>query len=108
LAGLVAGGPDVPHTGGGDIARGSSLFLESCAACHSWSGDGGAMYHREAPDLHGSTAQQIADAVRAGPGQMPAFGAAALTDQQLADLVRYVRYLQRPDDRGGAALHHLG
>jgi hypothetical protein len=39
---------------------------------------------------------------------MPRFGAAALTPRQLDSLVRYVRYLDRPDDRGGNPLWHLG
>ena len=51
---------------------------------------------------------QIAEAVRVGPGTMPAFGAAALTDPQLDDVVAYVRYLDRPKDRGGQPLWHLG
>ena len=39
---------------------------------------------------------------------MPAFGQAALTDNQLNDLAAYVRYLDHPDDRGGEPLWHLG
>jgi ubiquinol-cytochrome c reductase cytochrome c subunit len=39
---------------------------------------------------------------------MPAFGTAALTDGQLADLVAYVRYLDHPKDRGGWNIWHLG
>jgi hypothetical protein len=39
---------------------------------------------------------------------MPAFGEAALTDEQLAGVVAYVRYLKEPDDRGGEPLWHLG
>jgi ubiquinol-cytochrome c reductase cytochrome c subunit len=79
-----------------------------CAACHAWSGDGGALLQREAPSIHPASALEIAEAVRAGPGNMPAFGRAALDDRQLQSLVRYVRYLDHPDDRGGAPLWHLG
>ena len=39
---------------------------------------------------------------------MPAFGEAALTHSQLESLVRYVRYLDRADDRGGLPLWHIG
>jgi hypothetical protein len=39
---------------------------------------------------------------------MPAFGQAALDDHQLESLVRYVRTLDHPDDRGGSSLWHLG
>ncbi|MCU1376156.1 MAG: cytochrome c class, partial [Actinomycetia bacterium] len=106
---LVAdGGPSIPTVGPGDVAAGGVLYRESCAACHSWSGEGGALLHREAPPLQAATPVQVAEAVRTGPGQMPAFGTAALTDQQLDDLTRYVAYVQQPDDRGGLALGHVG
>jgi ubiquinol-cytochrome c reductase cytochrome c subunit len=106
---LVAdGGPPIPTIGPGNIAAGGSLFRENCAACHSWSGEGGALLHREAPPLKDSTPVQIAEAIVAGPGQMPAFGAAALTHQQLEDLTRYVEYVQNPKDRGGLPLGYLG
>jgi ubiquinol-cytochrome c reductase cytochrome c subunit len=39
---------------------------------------------------------------------MPAFGRAAIDDAQLQSLVRYVRYLDHPDDRGGAPFWHVG
>jgi ubiquinol-cytochrome c reductase cytochrome c subunit len=39
---------------------------------------------------------------------MPRFGTAALTDQQLQSVVRYVRYLRNPTDRGGNSLGHIG
>lgn len=101
-------GPDIPHVGEGEIAAGGELFRLQCAACHSWAGDGGALVRFQSPALHSATEVQIAEAVRVGPGQMPAFGDAALTDEQLADVVAYVRYLENPDDRGGEPLWHLG
>jgi ubiquinol-cytochrome c reductase cytochrome c subunit len=102
------GGPDIPHLVGGNLAEGGDLFRLQCAACHAWAGDGGALLRREAPALHASTPTQVAEAVRVGPGQMPAFGEAALTDDQVAAVVAYVRYLDEPRDRGGQALWHLG
>jgi ubiquinol-cytochrome c reductase cytochrome c subunit len=80
----------------------------NCAACHAWSGNGGALLHREAPPVHQATPTQIAEAVRGGPGNMPAFGQAALTDRQVDSIVRYVRYLDDPNDRGGSSLWHVG
>jgi ubiquinol-cytochrome c reductase cytochrome c subunit len=106
---LVAdGGPPIPVIGPGNIADGGNLFRENCAACHSWSGEGGALLHREAPPLKESTPVQVAEAIRVGPGQMPEFGAAALTHQQLDDLTRYVGYVQDPENRGGLPLAYLG
>ena len=103
-------GPPIPDLdlAAGDVAEGGTLYRLQCAACHAWSGDGGALLNREAPSLHPATPTQIAEAVRGGPGNMPRFGEAALTHDQLQSLVRYVRYLDDPDDRGGNPLWHLG
>ena len=46
--------------------------------------------------------------MRVGPGSMPGFGAAAITDEDLNSVVAYVRYLDHPKDRGGQPLWHLG
>lgn len=108
---LVArGGPPIPSvdSANASTARGGSIFRLQCAACHAWAGDGGALLRREAPALHAATPTQIAEAVRVGPAAMPPFGAAALDDAQLADVVAYVRYLDRPEDRGGWSIWHLG
>jgi ubiquinol-cytochrome c reductase cytochrome c subunit len=104
------GGAPIPDIdpASGDLAAGGTLFRLQCAACHAWSGDGGALLDREAPSTHPATSLQIAEAVRGGPGNMPRFGAAALTNRQLDSLVRYVRYLDHADDRGGSPLWHLG
>jgi ubiquinol-cytochrome c reductase cytochrome c subunit len=96
---------DLAHA---DLAQGGEMFRLQCAACHAWAGDGGALLHREAPALHRSTPVQVAEAVRVGPGVMPAFGQAALDDKQLDSVVAYVRYLAKPNDRGGEPLWHLG
>lgn len=107
---IAPGGPDVPSLDlrGAKLAAGGEVFRLQCAACHSWDGTGGALYGRQAPALHASTPTQIAEAVRTGPGQMPAFGTSAVPPDQLANLVAYVRYLDKPTDRGGAGLWHLG
>ena len=91
-----------------NVAMGGDVFRLQCAACHAWAADGGALLHREAPELHQATPTQIAEAVRVGPGNMPAFGQAAVDDRQLSDLAAYVRYLAHPEDRGGQPLWHLG
>ena len=92
----------------GDEAKGGELFRQQCAACHAWSGEGGALVRREAPSTHPANATQIAEAVRTGPGNMPAFGTAAIDDRDLDSLVAYTRYLAAPRDHGGEPLWHLG
>jgi ubiquinol-cytochrome c reductase cytochrome c subunit len=105
-------GPDGPPIPAVDLhaddAPGGEVFRLQCAACHAWAGDGGALLHREAPQLHDATPAQIGEAVRVGPGLMPAFGQAAMDDRQLDELIAYVRYLDHPEDRGGNPLWHLG
>jgi ubiquinol-cytochrome c reductase cytochrome c subunit len=110
IVGLAPGGVDIPvvRVEDGDIARGGELYRLQCAACHAWAGDGGALLHREAPSVKSATVTEIAEAVRAGPGSMPAFGAAALSDHELGSVVAYVRSLRHPEDRGGWAAWHLG
>jgi ubiquinol-cytochrome c reductase cytochrome c subunit len=103
------GGPPIPNMDSlANRAAGGEVFRLQCAACHAWAGDGGALLHREAPELHDATATQIGEAVRVGPGLMPAFGHAAIDDRQLDQLAAYVRYLAHPADRGGNPLWHLG
>jgi ubiquinol-cytochrome c reductase cytochrome c subunit len=110
VAGLTGPGPDIPRINGQSavVGRGLELFQEQCAACHAWGGDGGALLHREAPSLHQATPVQIAEAIRIGPGNMPAFGPAAISDADLQSVVNYVTYLDHPKDRGGNPLWHLG
>jgi ubiquinol-cytochrome c reductase cytochrome c subunit len=104
------GGPPIPdvHPRAGNVARGGELFRQQCAACHSWSGEGGALTDRKAPKVQPATPTQIAEAVRTGPTNMPRFGPAAIADDQLNSLVAYTLYLDNPRDRGGEPLWHLG
>jgi ubiquinol-cytochrome c reductase cytochrome c subunit len=107
---LAGGGPPIPDVdvAAGRLQQGGSIFRLNCAACHAWSGDGGALLNRAAPSVHPATDEQIAEAIRSGPGNMPAFGTAAITREQLDSVIRYVQHLDNPDDRGGLALGHLG
>jgi ubiquinol-cytochrome c reductase cytochrome c subunit len=104
-------GPELPELDldDADLATGGSIFRANCQACHSASGSGGALsYGRAAPRLASATPDQIAAAVRVGPGQMPTFGPDTLTSDELDDVVAYVRYLQHPDDPGGLPIGRTG
>jgi ubiquinol-cytochrome c reductase cytochrome c subunit len=91
-----------------NLARGATAYQLNCAACHDATGVGGALTTREAPRITNVPAQQVAEAIRIGPGTMPAFGTAAVNDRQLNDLTGYVRYLGHPDNRGGLSLGGIG
>jgi ubiquinol-cytochrome c reductase cytochrome c subunit len=110
VASIAPGGPNIPHVdlSHANLAVGGQTFRLQCAACHSWSGVGGALYQRDAPSLRAASATQIAEAVRTGPGQMPAFGTAAVPADQINALVAYLRYLDHPNNRGGQPLWYLG
>lgn len=104
-------GPPVPEVdpSQADLSHGGVLFRASCAACHSAAGIGGALsYGGYAPSLQQAEPRQIASAVRVGPGNMPQFGPQTFSDQEVADLVRYVRFLQDPPNPGGARLGGAG
>ncbi|HEY2429097.1 MAG TPA: cytochrome c [Acidimicrobiales bacterium] len=104
------GGPPIPTFAlHGDLVTGGDMYRTNCAACHGAVGAGAALAHGAyAPTLHKATPLQVAEAARAGPGNMPVFDPSTLGDGQLADIVSYVQYLHHPDDRGGAGLGWVG
>lgn len=112
-------GVPMPDPDAGDLAAGAELYLANCAACHSATGIGGALTSGEVvPDLRHASPVVVAEAMLVGPGcpntsrtcgvgegAMPRF---ELDARQVDAIVRYVRYLQRPVDEGGAAVGHVG
>ena len=104
-------GPELPSVTieGADVAAGGEIFRENCQACHSASGSGGALsYGRAAPSLHSATPEQMAAAVRVGPGPMPGFGETEVDEGGLDDLAAYVEYLREPEDPGGFPIGRIG
>jgi ubiquinol-cytochrome c reductase cytochrome c subunit len=105
--------PFVPavNTAKGDVADGAELFSLNCAACHTITGSGDALaYGTNAPSLNKKeiTAQQVAEAIRTGPANMPRF-TGNLSDAQVRDIVTYVtQYIQHPQDPGGFGLGGVG
>jgi ubiquinol-cytochrome c reductase cytochrome c subunit len=94
----------------GDAAAGRALFVANCAACHGVAGNGGSIgYGWVAPPLRGVTAQQLVEAVRAGPGVMPRFDPHGLSGAQLGDVVAYVELLnEHMPNAGGFGLGDIG
>ena len=104
-------GPPIPdvNIATGNLSQGGTLFRFNCAACHSSTGVGGALsYGSDAPSLKAATPQQMGEAMRTGPGQMPVFGPDTLSGHQVNSIARYVTYLQDPDDPGGFSLGRIG
>jgi mono/diheme cytochrome c family protein len=83
------GTKDAPKTAG-DVAAGQAVFQQHCNACHPGGGQGAG------PALRGRNIAEdrIRTVVRQGASGMPAFNANQINDQQLTNLVQYVRSLQ--------------
>jgi ubiquinol-cytochrome c reductase cytochrome c subunit len=108
---LGAGEPGIPvvNLQTANQSNGNDMFGLNCAGCHVITGTGDALANSAfAPSLYQASPTQIAEAIRTGPGNMPRFGPGTLSDQDVNDIVRYVTYLQRPANPGGAGLGHVG
>jgi ubiquinol-cytochrome c reductase cytochrome c subunit len=107
----LGAGPAIPDVdlASVDLARGGDLYRVNCASCHNWDGKGGALVGlANAAPLHSVPNLQVAEAIRIGPGTMPEFTQAQLSDMDLNDVVAYVDYLRTPQDVGGYGLAHWG
>ena len=88
-----------PH---GDDARGLSLFLRNCAGCHGMNGRGGFAPEIGNPVFQAAASDKfILHTIRYGRvgTPMPAFQrseAPAFSDQDLADILAYLRTLREP------------
>ncbi|MBO0702572.1 MAG: c-type cytochrome, partial [Candidatus Dormibacteraeota bacterium] len=107
--GSLGQGPGIPAVAAGDPVRGRELFLQNCAACHSASGTGTVLSTgRPIPDLWHTADQQVAEAIRIGPGPMPPFGPGQLTASDVNDVVTYVHDLGSRQVQGGNGLDQYG
>jgi ubiquinol-cytochrome c reductase cytochrome c subunit len=105
--------PAVPTVNlkGANVSVGADLFQLNCAACHTITGAGDALaFGTNAPSLQNRqvTAQQVVEAMRIGPANMPRFSG-NLSDSQVRDVVAYVtEKIQHPSNPGGAGLGGVG
>jgi len=95
LAPVVAGGPPLPEVASGNLAHGYQVYAVNCQQCHAVGGNGGSIGRADwAPALHQATINEVADAIRAGPGEMPRFGDQQFTQADLDDVAGYVLSMQ--------------
>ncbi|HEV8425504.1 MAG TPA: c-type cytochrome [Actinomycetes bacterium] len=101
----------------GDLQRGRDLYGQACAACHGMNGAGAALGGENiAVSLQNVEPQDVAEAIKIGPGQMPVgggltdyeFGTASSTEE-VNDIARYVESLRTdPYNKGGAPIGGKG
>lgn len=111
-AGELLGGPPAVEVTPDELllARGAAQFRLNCAACHQFMGVGGALVgDRHAPNLTASTASEVVESIRIGPGTMPQWRPAEISDEEARAIATYVALeIQQPTDAGGLALGHFG
>ena len=82
---------EVEEPGPGDPRLGQESYVMHCAQCHGASGEGGvAGQDATVPRTRGVEPLLIAQSVRVGQFQMPAFSKEQISDQELADLVAFL------------------
>ncbi|GAA4683931.1 cytochrome bc1 complex diheme cytochrome c subunit [Frondihabitans cladoniiphilus] len=106
-------GPSEPAskylTATGNAAKGAELFRINCAMCHNVAGAGGALTEGKfAPPLKGVSAKHIYEAMLTGPQNMPVFNDLNITPQDKADIITYLKYLEKNPSPGGFELGNLG
>ena len=92
------------------LQRGRRIFENNCQACHGAAAQGATAGDQwVALPLNKATPTQIGEAIRVGPGVMPRFTAAQLSNDDIDAVATYVRYLaEEPQTYGGAVLEYLG
>src|SRR3984957_5386533 len=94
---------------GDDIGRGGDLFRLNCSSCHNFTGKGGALSSGKfAPDFEPANEQQILDAMRTGPQNMPKFSDRQLSFDAKKDIIAYVKSVTEERSPGGNALGGFG
>jgi ubiquinol-cytochrome c reductase cytochrome c subunit len=117
--GKAVGDAQVPQVdlAQGDLQRGRQLYGQACAACHGMNGAGAALGGQNiAVSLQDVNPEDVAEAIKIGPGQMPVGGGlidyehgTASSTQDVNDIAKYVESLRTsPYNRGGAPIGGKG
>ena len=87
---------EIPEVGEGSAARGQDVWNTNCAHCHGNTGAGGvAGGGAWTPAIEEYDPVTIAEGIRVGPFQMPAFDETQISDQEVADVAEYMAEVHR-------------
>jgi len=82
---------EVPRVGEGETSQGQTVWNTNCAHCHGAIGAGGvAGGGAWTPQVNDRSAQEIVEAIRVGPFQMPAFGEDQISDAEAASVAAFM------------------
>lgn len=92
------------------LQRGRMLFENNCEMCHGAAAQGATVGRGWiALALDRASPAEIGEAIRIGPGVMPRWSAAVLSDGDIDALATYVRYVvTEPGTYGGLTFDYLG
>jgi ubiquinol-cytochrome c reductase cytochrome c subunit len=108
---IAPGGPPIPtvDTARGSLSQGLQFYLNDCSGCHGAGASGTSVGGGQiAPSLYAATPQQIAEAIRIGPGVMPKFGDRTITADQVDSLAAYLMWIRSNGSDGGLQLGRVG
>ena len=102
VAGTCLGATKSATTDTSRVANGKRIYLaDGCFECHGRVGEGGA-FNGPAPALAGifskRSSLEVISSVRKGPNDMPAYSEKVLSNQELGDIIAYLRSLPGPAD----------
>lgn len=89
---------DIPEVPEGDAGAGQRVYAANCAQCHGSTGAGGvAGAGAWTPNVNQYDAVTIAEAIRVGPFQMPAFGPQQISDQEMGDVAAFLEEVRHEE-----------
>jgi ubiquinol-cytochrome c reductase cytochrome c subunit len=101
--------PDVQVNESSDLAAGRAAYIATCAACHGAAGSGDTVgVGAVAPPLLDTPPTQVGEAIRIGPGEMPAFDTRQVSDRDLSSIAAYLAFLRTKAAPGGAPVGGVG
>jgi ubiquinol-cytochrome c reductase cytochrome c subunit len=101
--------PDMQVHGAADLPAGRTAYIANCAACHGAGATGDAVGGGNiAPRILDTAATQVGEAVRTGPGVMPAFSPDQIDDATLPRIAAYLTFLRDQASPGGVSPGGVG